>query len=60
MVDMRYDLGGVYIRHVVTHSEYDRLIKRKLLQYDKPIEGEDHGDGNGSGLCEAACASEHS
>jgi mRNA interferase HigB len=25
VVDMRYDLGRVYIRHVVTHQEYDRL-----------------------------------
>jgi mRNA interferase HigB len=31
IVDMRYDLGRVYIRHVVTHQEYDRLIKRDLL-----------------------------
>lgn len=31
VVDMRYDLGRVYVRHVVTHAEYDRLIKRKLL-----------------------------
>lgn len=31
VVDMRYDLGRVYIRHVVTHAEYDRLMKRKLL-----------------------------
>ena len=31
VVDMRYDLGRVYIRHVVTHAEYDRLIKRHLL-----------------------------
>lgn len=31
VVDMRYDLGRIYIRHVVTHAEYDRLIKRKLL-----------------------------
>lgn len=31
VVDMRYDLGRVYIRHVVTHAEYDRLIKRGLL-----------------------------
>lgn len=31
VVDMRYDLGRVYIRHVVTHQEYDRLIKRDLL-----------------------------
>ena len=25
IVDMRYDLGRVYIRHVVTHREYDLL-----------------------------------
>lgn len=25
VVDMRYDLGRVYVRHVLTHSEYDRL-----------------------------------
>jgi mRNA interferase HigB len=31
VVDMRYDLGCVYVRHVVTHQEYDRLIKRDLL-----------------------------
>jgi mRNA interferase HigB len=31
VVDMRYDLGRIYIRHVVTHSEYDRLIERGLL-----------------------------
>lgn len=31
VVDMRYDLGRVYIRHIVTHAEYDRLIKRELL-----------------------------
>jgi mRNA interferase HigB len=31
VVDMRYDLGRVYIRHVVTHQEYDRLIARRLL-----------------------------
>jgi len=31
VVDLRYDLGRVYIRHVVTHAEYDRLIKRGLL-----------------------------
>ncbi len=31
VVDMRYDLGRVYIRHVVTHQDYDRLIKRGLL-----------------------------
>ena len=31
VVDMRYDLGRAYIRHVVPHQEYDRLIKRGLL-----------------------------
>ena len=31
VVDMRYDLGRVYVRHVVTHQEYDRQIKRGLL-----------------------------
>lgn len=31
VVDMRYDLGRVYIRHVITHSEYARLIKQRLL-----------------------------
>ena len=31
VVDMRFDLGRVYIRHVITHREYDRLIKRGLL-----------------------------
>jgi mRNA interferase HigB len=31
VVDMRYDLGRIYIRHVVTHREYDRLMKRGLL-----------------------------
>ena len=31
VVDMRYDLGRVYIRHVVTHADYDRLMKRGLL-----------------------------
>ena len=31
VVDMRYDLGRVYVRHVVTHAEYTRLIKRRLL-----------------------------
>jgi len=24
VVDMRYDLGRVYVRHVLTHAEYDR------------------------------------
>ena len=31
VVDMRYDLGRVYVRHVVTHAEYDRLIERGLI-----------------------------
>jgi mRNA interferase HigB len=31
VVDMRFDLSRAFIRHVVTHQEYDRLIKRKLL-----------------------------
>jgi mRNA interferase HigB len=31
VVDARYDLGRVYVRHVVTHQEYDRLIKHGLL-----------------------------
>ncbi len=31
VVDMRFDLGRIYIRHVVTHAEYDRLIARNLL-----------------------------
>lgn len=31
VVDMRYDLGRVYVRHIVTHAEYERLMKRGLL-----------------------------
>lgn len=31
IVDMRYDLGRAYIRHVVTHAEYDRLVKAGQL-----------------------------
>jgi mRNA interferase HigB len=31
VVDMRYDLGRIHIRHVATHAEYDRLIRRGLL-----------------------------
>lgn len=31
IVDMRYELGRIYIRHVVTHAGYDRLMKRGLL-----------------------------
>ena len=29
--DMRFDMGKVFIRHVVTHAEYERLMKRGLL-----------------------------
>lgn len=25
VVDVRYDLGRIYVRHVLTHGEYDRL-----------------------------------
>jgi mRNA interferase HigB len=31
IVDMRYDLGRGYVRHVVTHAEYERLMKRGQL-----------------------------
>lgn len=31
IVDMRYDLGRVYVRHVVTQKEYERLMKGGLL-----------------------------
>lgn len=31
VVDMRFDLGRAYVRHVVTHAEYTRLITRGLL-----------------------------
>jgi mRNA interferase HigB len=31
VVDMRYDLGRIYIRHVVTHAEYDRLTRTNQL-----------------------------
>lgn len=31
VVDMRYDLGRIYVRHVVTHAGYDRLMKRAQL-----------------------------
>lgn len=31
VVDMRYDLGRVYVRHIVTHREYDRLGDKGLL-----------------------------
>jgi mRNA interferase HigB len=26
VVDMRYDLGRVYVRDVLTHADYDRLV----------------------------------
>jgi mRNA interferase HigB len=31
VVTMRYDMQHVYIRHVVTHDEYDRLSDEGLL-----------------------------
>lgn len=31
VVDLRYDLGRVYIRHIVSHAEYARLIARHAL-----------------------------
>lgn len=31
VVTMRYDMQNVYIRHVVTHEEYDRLSDKGLL-----------------------------
>lgn len=31
VVDLRYDLGRVYIRHIVTHEAYTRLMKRDAL-----------------------------
>ena len=31
VADMRFDLGRAYIRHVVTHAEYTRLIRRGRL-----------------------------
>ena len=31
VVDLRYDLGRVYVRHVVTHTAYARLIRRHAL-----------------------------
>lgn len=27
VVDMRYDLGRIYIRHLLTHEEYDRRTR---------------------------------
>lgn len=31
VVDMRFDLSRAFVRHVVTHAEYERLMKRGLL-----------------------------
>ena len=31
VVDIRYDLGRIYIRHVLTHEEYDRRTRQGLL-----------------------------
>ncbi len=31
VVDMRYDLGRVYIRHVLTHAEYTRRTQEGTL-----------------------------
>lgn len=31
VADMRFDLSRAFIRHVATHQEYDRLIKRGVL-----------------------------
>lgn len=31
VVDMRFDMGRAFIRHVVTHAEYSRLTKRGRL-----------------------------
>jgi mRNA interferase HigB len=31
IVDMRYDLGRVYIREVLTHDEYDRKAQDGML-----------------------------
>ena len=31
VVDLRYDLGRIYVRHMVSHAEYDRLISIGLL-----------------------------
>ena len=31
VVDLRYDLGRIYVRHMVSHAEYDRLISKGLL-----------------------------
>ena len=31
IVDMRYDLGRVYIRHILTHAEYVRRTRKGTL-----------------------------
>lgn len=31
IVDMRYDLGRVYIRHILTHAEYARRTREGTL-----------------------------
>ena len=31
VVDLRCDLGRIYVRHVVTHAGYSRLIRKGLL-----------------------------
>lgn len=31
VVDMRYDLGRIYVRHVLTHEEYDRRSRERTL-----------------------------
>ena len=31
IVDMRYDLGRIYVRHVLTHEEYDRSTRAGRL-----------------------------
>ena len=31
VVNMRYDLGRVYIRHVLSHEEYDELTAKGTL-----------------------------
>ena len=31
IVDIRYDLGTIYIRSVLTHEEYDRLTRQGLI-----------------------------
>lgn len=31
VVSIRYDLQRVYIRHVLTHSEYDRMSRDGML-----------------------------